>query len=177
MSALKNRGFTLIELMIVIAIIIILVSIAVPVFANVINRGRLAQLTGNFDSLAKDLEDYKQDWGVYPNPANPAEEFGYLVDSGAPASKLARELLGINADLNKPGNKTFLNEDGGIEYILRPQSIQNMKNPFGTSKKLYYGSKDGSNYVLYAEIDNGKYLVRFGNSSASVITTEVPSVP
>lgn len=177
MSDLKNKGFTLIELMIVVAIIITLVGIAIPVFANVLNRGRLAQLTGNFDSLAKDLEHYKQDWSVYPNPVNPAEEFGYLVDSGAPTSKLARELLGINADLNKPGNKTFLNEDGGIEYILRPQSLQNMKNPFGASKKLYYGSKDGANYVLYAEIDNGKYLVKFSDSSKALITTEAPSVP
>ncbi|PMP68980.1 MAG: hypothetical protein C0189_00095 [Caldisericum exile] len=175
MIGLKNKkGFTLIELMIVIAIIIILVGIAVPVFGNIINRGRIAQLLSNFDSLARDLEHYKQDWGVYPYPVVQAEQFGYLVDSKAPTSLLARELLGINAFINKKENKTLLGESGGIEYILRPESLMNMQNPFGLG--LYYGSKDGSNYVIYAELPNGKYLVRFGNISPE-ITTSPPSVP
>ncbi|BAL81696.1 type IV pilin protein [Caldisericum exile] len=172
----KNRGFTLVELMIVVAIIIILVGIAIPVFGEVINRGRAAQLLSNFDSLARDLEHYKQDWGVYPNPVNPAEEFGYSVDRETPTSLLSRELLGINSIKNKHGNKTFLGEDGGIEYILRPQILQNMQNPFGKDYKLYYGSKDGGSYVLYAELPNGKYIVRYPNTS-SEITTNLPSVP
>jgi prepilin-type N-terminal cleavage/methylation domain-containing protein len=58
---MKRNGFTLIELMIVVAIIIILVSIAVPVYAKLVQRARRARVISDFRTIRDSLEAYKAD--------------------------------------------------------------------------------------------------------------------
>ncbi len=62
-----NSGFTLIELMIVVVIVGILSSIAIPKFQDVSHRARAASCRSNLNSLAHCLNFYACDNGGYPS--------------------------------------------------------------------------------------------------------------
>jgi prepilin-type N-terminal cleavage/methylation domain-containing protein len=63
----KIRGFTLIELMLVVAIIGLLAAIAIPKFSDMIDKSREAALKGQLGTLRSALTLYYADnEGVYP---------------------------------------------------------------------------------------------------------------
>ena len=75
-----NKGFTLIELMIVVAIIGILAAIAIPKFADLIRKSNEGATKGNLGAIRSSLSIYYGDMeGVYPvDPASPTVSGKYL---------------------------------------------------------------------------------------------------
>ena len=67
----NQKGFTLIELMIVVAIIGILAAIALPKFADMLEKSREGATKGNFTAMRSALNIYVSDQaGVYPTVLN-----------------------------------------------------------------------------------------------------------
>src|SRR5688572_31367292 len=75
-----NKGFTLIELMIVVAIIGILAAIAIPKFADLIRKSNEGASKGNLGAVRSALSIYYGDMeGVYPdNPVSLTANGKYL---------------------------------------------------------------------------------------------------
>ncbi|MFH1741135.1 MAG: prepilin-type N-terminal cleavage/methylation domain-containing protein, partial [bacterium] len=63
---MKSRAFTLIELLIVVAIIGILAAIAVPNFLGAQTRARVARMDSDMRSMAVAIETYRIDHNQFP---------------------------------------------------------------------------------------------------------------
>ena len=63
-----KRGFTLIELMIVVAIVAILAAIAVPNFLEAQTRSRVSRAQNDLRTVAMAMESYRVDNNGYPAP-------------------------------------------------------------------------------------------------------------
>jgi len=83
------KAFTLIELLIVVAIIAILAAIAVPNFLEAQTRAKVSRVRADMRSIATALESYRVDSNNYPGPYDyndpPSDGWGgFSQNSGAP---------------------------------------------------------------------------------------------
>jgi len=72
---LMKNAFTLIELLIVVAIIAILAAIAVPNFLEAQTRAKISRVKSDMRSMATSMETYAIDNNRYPTPSNALGEF------------------------------------------------------------------------------------------------------
>ena len=61
----KRKGFTLLELVVVIAIILILVVISALIYPKMVDRAKRARVESDFQAIATALESYRSDFGSY----------------------------------------------------------------------------------------------------------------
>ncbi len=74
----RQRGFTLIELMIVISIILILISTAIPLYQASIRNAREAVLRQNLFTLRSVIDQYSEDKEKAPQSLQDLIDAGYL---------------------------------------------------------------------------------------------------
>ncbi|HXZ79373.1 MAG TPA: prepilin-type N-terminal cleavage/methylation domain-containing protein [Terriglobales bacterium] len=76
----RQRGFTLIELMVVISIILILISVAVPIYNQSIVHAREAVLKQNLFTLRSCIDQYSLDKQKAPQSLDDLVQAGYLKE-------------------------------------------------------------------------------------------------
>jgi general secretion pathway protein G len=86
---MSRNGFTLIELMIVVSIIGILVSIAIPNYQHSVIRAREASLSDTLYNFRKSIDEYYADQGKYPDTLNDLVTKGYM--RGIPVDPFTRK--------------------------------------------------------------------------------------
>jgi general secretion pathway protein G len=79
-SHFAPKGFTLLELMIVISIIIILVSVALPQYQKTIMHTRETILSYDLDTMRKLIDQYAADKGKLPQSLDDLVTAGYMRD-------------------------------------------------------------------------------------------------
>ena len=79
-SACERRGFTLIEMMIVMAIIVILIAVAVPFYQKAIIRAKETVLHSNLMALRSAIDEYGFDKQKAPQTLQDLVMAGYLHD-------------------------------------------------------------------------------------------------
>ncbi len=78
----ERSGFTLIELLIVVVIIGILASVAIPKFSNTKGKAYLASMKSDLRNLATAQEAYLYDFATYYLGAVPGPGLDYSVTTG-----------------------------------------------------------------------------------------------
>jgi len=106
----KSGGFTIIELMVVISIIMILISIAVPIYNQSSLRAREAVLRQDLFAMRSAIDQYTMDKSKAPQALQDLLQEGYLreipkdpfTDSRA-TWQVAQEDVLLSIDQNQPG--------------------------------------------------------------------------
>ena len=109
-SRLKAAGFTLIELMIVISMILILMSVAIPLYTQSIIRAREAVLRQNLFTMRSVIDQYSMDKQKAPQSLDDLVQAGYLkqiptdpMTNSKDTWQTVQEDVLVSVDQNQPG--------------------------------------------------------------------------
>lgn len=75
---MRQRGFTLMELLVVLALVAVLASLVTPIVSSSIQRAKEATLKENLFVLRKAIDDYYADIGAYPPTLDALVEKRYV---------------------------------------------------------------------------------------------------
>ncbi len=133
MFRLKTKGFTLIELMIVVAIIGILAAIAIPKFAQMLEKSREGATKGNLGSFKSASSIYYGDQqGIWPSTLNTFSVYSFSKYMGTLAPVKVTGAF-VSDSTYPQGNVVSLTAQAGA--------------PTGATSGWLYDSSNGIVYV------------------------------
>jgi type IV pilus assembly protein PilE len=120
----NQRGFTLIEIMIVVAIVAILAAIAIPSYQDYVTRSRIVEATSGLADARNKMEQFFQDNRTYPT--------GCVVQPAVPAATEVQVTSLQNFDLtcgNLGANTYTVTAAGkgtmtGFTYTIDQQNVR-----------------------------------------------------
>jgi prepilin-type N-terminal cleavage/methylation domain-containing protein len=134
----RKKGFTLIELMIVIAIIAILAAVLVPNFMRAREASRLTACKSNLKNISTAVETYSNDWdGLYPGGTG---GLGKTLISLVANGSLQNDYVQKRTVCPTQKGEYFFTQAASIRYwIYCPASIKGGSTP----KHTKAGGKQG----------------------------------
>lgn len=125
-----NRGFSLIELMVVLVVLGILASIAVPALREYLMRGKIAEATASLSEGRIRLEQYFQDNKTYingPCPGN-TSSFNFACNLALPTYTITATGAGTAA---------------GFVYTINESNTRGSTTPWGNNANCWVSRRGG----------------------------------
>lgn len=127
----KQRGFTLVELLVVIAVIGILASVAIPSYSNYSIRGKLMEATSALSDARIKMEQFYQDNRTYIGGTCPAATTNFTYA----CSNLTSTTYTITAT-GKSNLSTY-------SYTINESNVKASNTPWGNSTTCWVTNKGG----------------------------------
>jgi len=131
----RRRGFTLVELLVVIAVIAVLAGMLFPVFLGAKKAAQRAQCQSNLAQIAKAFESYTGDYGgCYPNLDNQYLWAGFYWREpirryvAAPSSADQKMVLSCPADPTPPGIYSGTSYAYSMCFYMTPDQINAIRD-------------------------------------------------
>lgn len=127
----NQLGFSLLELMVVVAVIAILVTIALPNYADYTRRARIAEVTAELADTAIKLDQYFLDNRTFVSFSScPANTVTFTYACNTFASSFGLVATGV-------GQMTSFN------YQLNEQNVRSSATPWGNNAACWVRAKGG----------------------------------
>jgi type IV pilus assembly protein PilE len=145
----KSSGFTLIEVMIVVAIIGILSAIAIPAYTDYVRRAKISEATSNMMALRVKMEQYFQDNRTYNGTVPPCGAAGTSIAALPSTSDMKYFTLSCSnlGATTYTITATGTGNMSGFEYRLDQANVRSTAgtgNWLQTSSSCWVMKKDGS---------------------------------
>jgi prepilin-type N-terminal cleavage/methylation domain-containing protein len=156
---MKSRGFTLIELAVVLAIIAVLAAVLTPMVTGYLDQARVSRAQADVRTVADAIKLYKRDTGQWPVYASTTDYSHNVCCGGAPDTLIG----GNNGSTPANGTATW-----GASGVLASSSLETYLNGNFTSVStgnVFPKTRFAGPYVGSLDSDpwNNRYLLTAAN--------------
>jgi type IV pilus assembly protein PilE len=130
----KQDGFTLIELMIVVAIIAILSSVAIPAYTDYVIRGKLVEASSELSHGRVRMEQFFQDNRTYVGGPCPAATANFTFGCANPAA------TATTYTITATGTAAL----AAYSYTIDQANTKTSATPWGNSASCWVVKKGGA---------------------------------
>jgi len=113
----QNRGFTLVEVMVVMAIIVTILSIAVPFYTQAMIRAKESVLMSNLFTMRSVIDQYTYDKEEPPQSLDDLVSDGYLRDIPADPFTESRDTWEIITETGPTGQSGVFDVKSGSDKV------------------------------------------------------------
>lgn len=147
-----RSAFTLIELLIVIAVIAVLAGLSFPAMRGALNSGKKAQARNDVQQMAAAIRAFELEYGRQPSTTTGEDQW-----VGGNNENLVKVLLGIDQNLNPRGIRFF-----------EPKMVSDTKGGVNQSNFRFYDPW-GSPYYIKLNTDYDNKINHYGDQYVSVV--------